>query len=168
MQTAELTHDVQPASIAPPPEHLLRSLRDAAFAVITPFIASVDDEVWDRVFGLRAAIHGGCELLVDNDRLELVCEGIELGTVHMSPRLPVPVIVNDPYFPMLKAVVLLGDLQAKCNRLKHAHAGPHHARGRSRCVHRPYPNSTPGCLSCAYNFWQGRAKELGLSLKRAK
>ncbi len=147
--------------------HPLRTLMDVAYAAIEPFIASVEDETWGRVFGLRLSIHGGCELRVDNERLGKACDDIEVGGITDELGILVPMVVKDPYYPDIGIVVPLGVLILKCNRLESAHNGPLHVRGRSRCAHGKYPHSEPGCLSCVFKWWQEMAGTIGLLERKA-
>jgi hypothetical protein len=139
--------------------HPLRSLAGAAYAAIKPFIASIDDDHWDAIFGLRVSIHGGCELQVDNERFEKACEDIEHGGIVDELGILVPMVICDPYYPRLGIVVPLRELICNCNRIGGPSNGPRHARGRSRCAH-VYDQS--GCLSCVYKWWQGKANRVGL------
>jgi len=134
----------------------LRQMKGSVFAALETFKATVEDSRWVRVFGRRVSIHGGCELKVDSARLDRLCEDVSHGGVSSARdelRLPIPMIINDPYFPPLQIVVTLEDLIRRCNRIKGEGHGPMHVRGRKRCAH-SIEQAQPGCLSCVYKWWQ--------------
>ena len=161
--------------------HPYRQLKGKAFVSLRETKVFTDDDVWERIVGLRMTIWGGVELDVDGGRLDQALEDIEecdqdwndaaerrpdLFTV--DNELLVPAVVNDVDYPPARILVRFQDLQKAFQQVEVGEGV--NARGTSRedaverkCGHiGKQMMRVRGCRPCFRRFWTMKARERGV------
>jgi len=165
-------------------EHPLRQVQGKSFITLSPVDILVDDDRWEKVFGLFPQIPGGVELGIDNDRLTSALEDIEecdqdwedaqdrrpdmFFTDSGKTDILIPLIVNDIDLPPMKVLMPFKSLM-KNTQCAETGSGSH-ARGSQSdsvqpagCFHDLKRDGyKANCRSCLRRFWTKKARELGL------
>ncbi len=172
-------------------KHPYRHLAGASFlTLVDSIMAAVNDEKWERVFGVRLVLPGGCELNVDAVELERALEDIEHcgddleEATELRPDLItgytatdrsdgeldllLPLVVNDADLPPIRLLVPLSVI-GKQMQLTEKGKGPHARKadaGDSRatiCHHTSDELKTTNCRGCLRRTWMIEAQKIGLS-----
>lgn len=152
METGELhfgfndREDSMMATITMP---TFEGLRSRSFAAFRPARLQVDDAEWQSTIGYVIGIPGGCEVEVDDERLEQLIAKDDEGLVSDASLAQVPVVIRDPYFPAVKCTVMMRALRMGFNEIDSG-SGPRNGASRKRCTHRP----TDPPAMCEYCFWR--------------
>ena len=134
----------------------LETLKGKSYAVIKPHRTALDDRVWGEAFGMYIDLPGGCEIEIDDDRLEHSIRATD-GIGPFDTALVVPAIVRDPYLPPLCIVLSLADLSTLYNEIEKG-SGPRIAAGRKRCTHPETNPPTARCSYCLWRWWTARER----------
>lgn len=134
-------------------DNTLEDLKDAAFVTLSPALVKVDDEKWQKLIPFAIRLPGGCELVIDNEKLSELISKKEEG---LEDSTEIALIANDPYIPKIGVKVLLGSLNRQYNRIEKG-TGPRTNTKRVRCIHKEdfLPRK-----ECWYCFWRWCNKHL--------
>lgn len=145
--------------------HPYRQLMGAAFITLCDgFTVAVDDDQWEPVFGLILALPGGCELDVDDSRIEQALEDIEHDEAPEARRpelfspayraLLVPMVLRDADLPRARVLVPVNKLK-ECDKVEPG-SGPHVLEA-TQCRHTVF---VPRCRGCLWRQWTLAVKRL--------
>lgn len=165
--------------------HPYRQLEGAAFITLRDVSVLVNDDIWERVLGMRLVLPGGVEVDVDAQELEKALEDIEEcdhdfgDAVERRPDLfcrdeskdldldlLVPVVVNDTDLPPARCLVPLGAILSAFQRgepgVGQFARGGIEERAPAVCGHSAKDIGRYRCRSCLRRWWTIRAREMGI------